>query len=77
MTAIIENKVRLICDKRSLDRDGFIGLCLQSKVRIDGQKLKASTAARIFDGATDITLRNASLVAAALQVNIGDVFTIK
>lgn len=71
---VIKNKVKEIAEKRSLDRNQFIGLCLSSRKRIDGKGLTADTAGRVYDGETGLSLRTAALIAAALGLSIEDVF---
>lgn len=74
---VIKNKVKEFCDKKDLDRLGFIGVCLQSKRTINGRRLQSDTAGRVYDGETGITIQTAGLVAAALGVKIGDLFELQ
>lgn len=74
---IVLNKVKAYAEKKGIDRTSFIGLCLQSKKEIDGRRLKAKTAERVYDGETGISLSTALLVAEALGVELGELFEIK
>lgn len=75
--AVIENHVAALCKERGLDRSEFVGICLLSRVIIDGKKLTAETAGRVFDGATQIDFRTAALVAKALEVEIEKIFKVR
>jgi hypothetical protein len=75
--AIIRNKVSDYCYRNGLDKNDFIGRCLSSKRRIDNKGLTYDTASRVFDGDTGLSLTTAGLVAAALGVQIGDLFDIE
>jgi hypothetical protein len=73
----ISNRVKEICDKRGLDRQEFIGLCLLSKVTYEGRRLTPETAGRVYDGTGGIGLGTYALVAIVLDVPIEDLFTIE
>ena len=77
MTRVIQNKVKSLCTERKLDREQFIGLCLQSRAEINGKRLTYDTAGRAYDGETTLSLTTAALIAAALNVELSEIFTIK
>lgn len=74
---IMKNLVKQLADKKGIDRTSFVGLCLSSRKTIDGRRLSAKTAERVYDGETGISLSTAALVAAALGVEVSEIFVIE
>lgn len=74
---VMRNLVKNIADKKGIDRTSFIGLCLSSRKTIDGRRLSAKTAERVYDGETGISLTTAALIAAALGVEVSEIFVIE
>jgi hypothetical protein len=73
----IRNKVKDYCDRAGIDRNEFVGMCLQSRKTFRGRRLTADTAGRIYDGENGMVLGTAGLIAAVLRVSVEELFDIK
>jgi transcriptional regulator with XRE-family HTH domain len=75
---LIKNKVREYCDREGISKNQFLSKALSSPLQTDtGRALTVDTATRIYNGETSITLPTAGLIAAALGVEIGDLFEVE
>lgn len=74
----IMNRVREYCEKEKIDKNRFLALCLSSPLTTEtGRTLTVDTIVRIYNGDIAITLPTAGLIAAALGVEISEIFTIE
>lgn len=73
----IKNKVREYCEKEKIDKNRFIALCLSPLITETGRTLTVHTITRIYDGDTQIGLTTAGLIAAALGVELSEIFSIE
>lgn len=74
----IENRVRQYCEQKGIDRNRFMVLCLESPLTTEtGRALTPDKVTKIYNGDTAITLQTAGLIAAALQVDLSEIFIIK
>lgn len=73
----IKNKVREYCEGKGIDKNRFIALCLGTPLESEtGRSLTYDTVTRIYNGDTSVGLTNAALVAAALKVELSEIFVI-
>lgn len=75
---VIRNKVKDYCESKGIDRNQFVAKCISAPLSTEtGRALTIDTVTRIYGGETGITLPTAALVAAALGVELSDLFEIE